>query len=277
MNSVPSPARTTVSGSGLSALVFLALATGCGSGSLPGPAAQPVDTLRVLTYNIHHGEGMDGVVDLERIAAFIKGFDPDMVTLQEVDSVVDRTGDVDQAEVLADLTGMSAAFGRFMPYQGGAYGMAVLSRWPILEASNLRLTDGTEPRTALAVRVRGPGAGQELVVVGIHFYETAAQRLAQARDLEGILEGEESPTMLSGDFNSTPDSEVMGYLGARWQVLDKGVDRLTFSSFDPVREIDFVLVRPRDHFLIREHRVLDEPVLSDHRALLTEVILRPQG
>ena len=91
------------------------------------------DTLRVLAYNIHHGEGMDGRLDLERIAALIREVDPDLVTLQEVDSVTSRTNAIDQAAELGRLTGLKPVFGRFMSYQGGAYGMALLSKWEISE------------------------------------------------------------------------------------------------------------------------------------------------
>jgi len=232
-------------------------------------------TVRVLAYNIHHGEGMDEVTDLDRIAALIRAADPDIVTLQEVDSVTDRTGRIDQAAVLAERTGMHHAFGRFMPYQGGAYGMAVLSRWPIREAMNWRLTDGEEPRTALGVRVQPPGTDEELLVVGIHFYRTAEERLAQATDLEEILRAETSPVILAGDFNSTPGSEVMAYLGASWTILDKGDDRFTFPSYAPEREIDFVLTRPRNRLAPVEHRPLREPLLSDHRPLWAELDLGP--
>ena len=52
--------------------------------------------VRVLTYNIHHGEGMDGKIDLERIAAVIKRLEPDVVALQEVDVKTTRSQGVDQ-------------------------------------------------------------------------------------------------------------------------------------------------------------------------------------
>lgn len=256
-------------------LIALALATGCGPAETDPETHEDRDTIRLLAYNIHHAEGMDSVTDLSRIAEFISALDPDLVTLQEVDSVTDRTGRVDQAAVLGELTGMSSAFGRFMPYQGGAYGMAILSRWPIEEVTNLRLTDGEEPRTALAVRVRTPESNEELLLVGIHFYRTEEERMAQATDLNELLSEELAPVILAGDFNSTPGSPVMNQLQASWTLLDKGDDRFTFSSFDPVREIDFVLLRPSSRFDVLDHRPLNEPVLSDHRPIWTELTLTP--
>ncbi|NIP83601.1 MAG: endonuclease, partial [Gemmatimonadetes bacterium] len=85
---------------------------------------------------------MDGEVDLARVADVLRPLDADVITLQEVDRGVGRTGGVDQAARLGELLGMRAHFGGFMPYQGGEYGMAVLTRLPVLAVTNLRLPDG---------------------------------------------------------------------------------------------------------------------------------------
>ncbi|MEJ2539999.1 MAG: endonuclease/exonuclease/phosphatase family protein [Gemmatimonadota bacterium] len=241
--------------------------------------ARPADTIRVLAYNIHHGEGMDSVVDLERIAALIRSVDPDLVALQEVDSVTTRTGGVDQAAELARQTGLEARYGAFMPYREGAYGMAVLSRWPIESATNHRLPDGEEPRSALGVTVRSPATGRRLYFVGIHLYRTEEERMAQATVLDSTLAVVGLPAILAGDFNSTPDSPVMRRLRSSWAVVDKGADRLTFPSYAPEREIDFVLVRRGSGFRVLSRRVLDEPVASDHRAVFVELLMtgEPRG
>ena len=75
-------------------------------------------TVRVLTYNIHHGEGTDGIVDLPRLAQIVKSVQPDLVALQEVDQLTERASGVDQLHALAQLTGMRARFGKAMDYTG---------------------------------------------------------------------------------------------------------------------------------------------------------------
>ena len=162
--------------------LFLAMPVIAGAAT-PARMAQddPPVTLRLLTYNIKHGLGNDGEIDLERTAAVINALQPDLVALQEVDNGVERTGGVDQAQRLGQLTGMHAAFGDFMEYQGGHYGMAILSRYPIVESENHRLPDGAEPRSALAARVKVDDTGREIVFVGIHLYRTAEERLCQAK------------------------------------------------------------------------------------------------
>ncbi|MDH3292639.1 MAG: endonuclease/exonuclease/phosphatase family protein [Gemmatimonadota bacterium] len=252
-----------------------ALVVGCATGTrAPRASGASADTVRVLAYNIHHGEGMDEVVDLQRLAALIRDLDPDLVALQEVDSVTTRTDAVDQAAALGRHTALEHVFGAFMAYQGGAYGMALLSRWPISESSNFRLPDGAEPRTALSATVTSPTTGQRLRFVGIHFYRTDEERLAQATSLEAHLGRGGIPTILAGDFNSLPGSTVMTHLARSWRVVAKGDNRFTFPSFAPEREIDFVLLRPADRFEVLNQRVIDEPVASDHRPVVVDLVVR---
>src|SRR6478609_2091418 len=89
----------------------------------PALAAEPEgkNRLRVLTYNLHHGEGTDGKLDLKRIAEVIKATQPDVVALQEVDRNVKRTNQVDQPAEYAKLTAMNAGFARAIDLQGGEY------------------------------------------------------------------------------------------------------------------------------------------------------------
>ena len=231
--------------------------------------------IRVMAYNIHHGVGMDDVIDLERIAGLIESIQPDLVAIQNVDSVVDRTNDVDQINVLADLTGLIPAFGRFMPYQGGAYGIALLSRLPVLEIDNLRLPDGNEPRSALRATVL-LASGDTLEFTGIHFYRTDDERMAQARSLEDHLGGGRNLSILAGDFNSTPGSAVLEYLSKTWTLAEKGEDHSTFSMTSPEREIDYVFYRPEHRFSVINLFVIDEPAISDHRPIVVDFAVNPQ-
>ena len=231
------------------------------------------DTLRVLAYNIHHAEGMDEVIDLERIAWLIDTVRPDIVALQEVDSVVARTGGVDQASELARMTGMQPYFGRFMAYQGGAYGMALLSRLPVNEWTNVRLPDGDEPRSVVAANVELE-SGRNVRVIGVHFYRTEAERLAQVVALEAWLADQEPmPTLLAGDFNSYRGDSVLSHLDRTWQIVDKGEDFQTFPSWAPDREIDYFMYWPEHAFEVAGQELLDEPLMSDHRALVIDVVV----
>ena len=230
------------------------------------PSSLAQQNLTILSFNIRHGAGMDGRVDLSRAAALINRLKPDIVALQEVDKGTGRTGGVDQAAWLGQETGMEAVFGEFMPYQGGRYGMAVLSRLPIIEWDNHRLPDGAEPRTTLSVVVRY--GDQEIVVAGIHLYRSEQERLAQARRLVQIFATERRPVFLVGDFNSTPASPVMDLLERHWTRVTKQGNSQTFPADTPETEIDFILFRPADAFQVVESRVVEETLASDHRPVL---------
>lgn len=235
------------------------------------PTAEP-RPLRILAYNIRHGAGMDDKLDLERAAQLIREYDPDIVTLQEVDKVCTRTNGVDQAAWLGEACGLHSAFGAFMPYQGGEYGMAILSRYPILEEHNLRLPDGSEPRTALGIEVQTPQG--PVTVVSIHLYRTEAERLAQAETLLDFYRDWDQPVILAGDFNSLPGTAVMQRLAEDFAEVPCTGSNLTFPANDPAKQIDYCLVRPGEQVLTQSMRVIDEPLVSDHRPLLIEISLR---
>ena len=235
--------------------------------------AAPPDTIRVLTYNVKHGLGMDGTVDLARSAAVIRRLQPDVVLLQEIDQGTRRTEGVLQAKRLSELTEMPYyAFGKFMDYGGGAYGMALLSKHPLEESHNYRLPAGAEPRSALAGHIRI--GEKEIIVAGVHLYRTLEQRYAQAQRLVELFEDADVPVILAGDFNSEPRSRVIDLLRRHWTVPEKGADHLTFPSDDPRVEIDYIMYRPAEAFTVTEHRVVDEPLVSDHRPVLIELVTR---
>jgi endonuclease/exonuclease/phosphatase family metal-dependent hydrolase len=246
---------------------ILALCLALALNAAPLPAGQPDDTLRVVSYNIKHGRGNDNVVDLERTAGVLRALTPDIVGLQEVDDLATRSGGVPQAERLGQLVGMHHAFGRFMDFQGGAYGMAILTRHPITATQSVRLPDGNEPRVALAVEVRLP-SGRPLTIVNVHFdwVRDDGFRFAQAEALTRYLDALPMPYVLLGDFNDVPESRTLALFKAgAMEAAKPAADRFTFSSTDPTREIDFIFAAPAAAWQARDVRVIDEPMASDHR------------
>src|ERR1039457_3390022 len=117
----------------VSLFLFAELFTsGCSTSTKPATSK----TFRVMTYNIHHGEGLDGRVDLQRIADLIKREGADIVALQEVDKGVARTARRDLSGELSRLAGMTCVFSNNFHYQGGEYGNAVLTRFRVLSRTN---------------------------------------------------------------------------------------------------------------------------------------------
>lgn len=231
--------------------------------------------VRAASYNIRHGAGMDGVVDLDRTAGVIAGLKADVIGLQEVDLGVGRSGGVNQVNELARSLSMHPAFGSFMDYGGGRYGMGVLSRFPIVDVEALRLPDGNEPRVALLVEVRLPDGGT-MLVVNVHFdwVEDDGFRFAQARALAARLRERAVPFVLLGDFNDRPGSRTIDLFRsvAREAAKPEGA-RFTFPADRPEKEIDFIWCSPPDAWSVGAVRVVEEADASDHRPVVADLVL----
>lgn len=246
------------------------------------PTTQPAEaptTLRVMSYNIHHGRGTDGKVDLERIADIINAADVDLVALQEVDVKTTRSGGVDQPAELARLTGMHVRFGKARDYQGGDYGQAILSKFPIdaFEVHALPPADLAETRIALFAHIPGPTTDPtanrpDLLFVGTHLHHANEDfRLAQVtRLLELLRERSTSFALVTGDLNATPGSPPMERFLETWQDTT-GDAALTFPAPKPDRKIDWLLLPKESDWRVTERQVLDEPTASDHRPIVVEL------
>jgi endonuclease/exonuclease/phosphatase family metal-dependent hydrolase len=243
---------------------------------LAATAAPRADDITVATYNIRHGRGNDEIVDLDRTAAAIRALGADVVALQEVDRNVTRSGGADQPQVLGAALGMHHAFGAFFPYQGGEYGMAILSRFPIRHEHALRLPDGNEPRVALFAELELP-SGAHVLVVNVHFDWVADDtlRFKQVEALGAVLDTVSLPVILLGDFNDVPGSRTITRWTATFEALAKPeADRFTFSSTTPTKEIDHIMLKPASAWEGRSAVVVADPVTSDHRAVVARVRLR---
>lgn len=234
--------------------------------------------LRVLTYNIHHAEGVDKKLDVERIARVIIETKPDLVALQEVDQKVTRSRAVDQPEELARLTTLHSVFGGNIEFGGGKYGNAILSRFPVTRYRNHRLPnrDDGEQRGVLEAQIAIPGLRQPLVLFVTHLDHRSGDQerfeSAQAINSLAVKHGP-GPALLAGDLNDTVGSRTLREFAKEWKdASDKPL--FTVPVSEPKRQIDFILFRPADQWQVVEVRVLDEAVASDHRALLAVLDLR---
>ncbi|MCA9140633.1 MAG: endonuclease/exonuclease/phosphatase family protein [Planctomycetales bacterium] len=243
-------------------------------------AGQPV-RLRVLSYNIHHGEGVDGKLDLERIAGVIQSVNPDLVALQEVDDKAKRTGGIAQPTELARLTQMHVVFGANIELQGGHYGNAVLSRFPISRHENHQLPnlDNGEQRGVIETQIHVSSAIQPILLFATHLdhRRDGRERSQSANAINQLIEQRlDAPALLAGDLNDVVDSETLTRLETKWTCTN-ATPLPTIPVGKPSRQIDFILYRPIDRWSVIETRVLDESVASDHRAVLAVLELLPQS
>lgn len=259
-------------------MVFWIAILGCGA------IAHGDDTqtrLRVLCYNIHYGQGNDGVYDVKRLAEVIKQHRPDLVALQEVDVGVKRSGRIHEAQLLGELTGMAVRYGPTQHYQGGLYGNAILSRLPITDVviHPLPYTESTEqrvtyPRGAIAVKVRCPN-GTTIRFVSTHFqHNLAKDRIDEAAEINELFATDDVPTILAGDMNARPGSEPVVKLLERWASTVGDSPEPTAPSSKPASRIDYIFFRPETAFELIQSSVVDEPIASDHCPVFAEFILR---
>ncbi|MFK7909411.1 MAG: endonuclease/exonuclease/phosphatase family protein [Akkermansiaceae bacterium] len=219
--------------------------------------------LKVVSYNIHHGKGMDGKLDLKRIADVIRKEKPDLVALQEVDINVPRSGNIDQAKKLAELLGMHHAFGKTIDLDGGQYGNAVLSKFPIKKSTVHKLPGPGEARVVLEVLIEIDGAFISFASIHFHHKDREA-RMLQAMAMNGALHPRKHPLIVAGDFNAKPDSRTMKMIKESWHILPKVGLSLTIPASEPTSEIDYIMTRNLQQ-KGSTSKVIAEKVASDHR------------
>ena len=261
---------------GLSTLLLSCVLAGCSTlTDSRGSSDDSIAGIRVATYNIKHGRGMDGVLDLERTLTTLKSLNADIIALQEVDDQARRSGSVDQASWLAKRLGMHAAYGAFMDFQGGRYGLAILSRRPILSHESWRLPEGNEPRVALATRIE-TDAGEVITAVAVHFdwVKDDVFRYAQALETLRLIQTLDTPWIAFGDFNDVPDSRTMNaYRKVAREATKPSDSSATFPADEPNIEIDYIFSGPPSSWSPSSATVIEESIASDHRPVLTELIL----
>jgi endonuclease/exonuclease/phosphatase family metal-dependent hydrolase len=254
-------------------------------GLQPGTAAQtyavaPASsrTLRVMTYNIHVGIGMDKKLDLQRIADVINQQHPDLVGLQEVDRGVQRTQRIDEIAELAKLTRMDYAFAFNLPYQGGQYGVAILSRLPITATEHWHFKNLREAERRGFIRAEVSFHGRRLNFVTTHLdYQFDDGRLFETQQLLNALKDVKGPLIIVGDFNDIPSGS--SYQLMQDDFIDAWIQNRTtdlgfsFPADKPAKRIDYIFFRRTDALGTKRASIV-ETLASDHVPVVAELEVR---
>lgn len=245
-------------------------------------------TVTMMTYNIYGARATNpsNAADLDALAEVIKRQNPDFVALQEVDKYTNRTGTtVHQAKDLAEKLDMYWHFSRAIDRDGGQYGDAVLSKYPIEEALSFQLTPDPnlpgEDRSVCIIKVQIEG--KDLYVASTHLDHLSQDlsRKYQANQLRTIIGNLNGDVIIGGDFNALPDSEVMSIVGSYMTFGCKSGCDNTFPSSAPNRTIDYILYSPVENFAIRSYstvKSVDQQVdgidASDHIPVVSVIKFR---
>jgi endonuclease/exonuclease/phosphatase family metal-dependent hydrolase len=248
----------------------------------PEPSCSPEDAriLRVLQFNIHFGVNSRGELDLETLASEIDAAHPDLVSLNEVDRGTLRSHGTDEAEELAAATGLQAVYGPNLPWQGGLFGNAILTRYPVVHSANhpLPVSGGLEPRGLLTARLRV--GGRTISFSSMHLTdgdEGRTSRTRQAEAVAGLLDHTALPTIVAGDLNSSPGDVPVRIL--RQYLLDAQEEGGTGSGAttpesSPQNRFDYVLY-DNAFAVVRGSTRAVPSASSDHRSVFTELTLLP--
>jgi endonuclease/exonuclease/phosphatase family metal-dependent hydrolase len=253
--------------------------------------AQRDHIIKIMTYNIKHGAAPGlrdhkNTVDLKYVANVIKSQDPDIVALQEVDSMWSRSNNQFQPKVLSELTGMKYYYysdsRSFVDTSGWGYGIAILSKYKIKDEHTLFLPyyyhPGSENWVNSIITVEFPN-GKDLKFVCAHFdYLYEDDRILEAQATNDIAEASGIPVILAGDLNSTPQSSPI-------QILKKQFIRtcrtcnLTFSSNNPHAKIDYILYSKESPFKYKGKQVINNKntqFSSDHLPYVVELVWKDE-
>jgi endonuclease/exonuclease/phosphatase family metal-dependent hydrolase len=221
-----------------------------------------------MSYNVRNCTGLDGKTDYQRIANIIKNANCEAVAIQELDSMTTRYEGQDMLKNLAELTGMYPTFAPSIDYQGGKYGIGMLTKEKPLSHRRVALPCRSEPRSLLIVELED-------------YYYCCTHLSLHAEDREtsiGIIIDElsklDKPVMIAGDFNAEPEEESMKMMAEKFAIFKKDAAPYTFPADKPDIEIDYICLLKSgkvSKFEVLEHSIIDAPVESDHRPIVAEV------
>ncbi len=234
--------------------------------------------LRVMTYNIHVGVGMNKLLDLQRIADVINHERPDLVGLQEVDRGVKRTEGKDEIAELAKLTRMDYAFAHNLDYQGGQYGVAILSRFLIQKIDHQKYENRREAERRGMIRVEVDVGGRRINLVTTHLdYQYEDGRLFETEQMLKFLQGVNGPLIVLGDFNEEPNGAayklMLGTFDDAWIISRAGGDGLSYPADKPGKRIDYIFYRRNDGVRAKKAWVVNS-LASDHIPVVAELEVR---
>ncbi|OQP43188.1 hypothetical protein A4H97_11155 [Niastella yeongjuensis] len=226
--------------------------------------------LRVLSYNIHHANppGKPGLIDIAAIARVINEARPDIVALQEVDKNTTRSGQIDEAKLIAEKTGMHYQFYKAIDHEGGDYGLAILSRFELEAPQLTHLPQETKAENRILASTVLNINGQKIIIGNTHLDATRGQenRIVQMKEILKIFSLEKMPVILCGDLNSVAGSEPINLLDSLFKRTCLIDCPGTIPVEKPFRTIDYIAVR--NTWPLLSYEVIPETYASDHRPVL---------
>jgi len=229
---------------------------------------QYADTIKILSYNVRNCKGLDTITDYKRVGDIISRINADFVAIQELDSATERSHQVVVLNELATQTKMFATYRASINYQGGKYGIGILSKEKPINAEAIPLPGKEEKRSVLILEMA------KYVICCTHFSLTEADRIASVDIVTKAVKKYSKPVFLAGDMNAKVGSTEMNNMVKDWLILNNPLQP-TIPANNPRACIDFVLVKKSSEYQVKiiKSIVENEPLASDHLPVWVEVII----
>lgn len=227
---------------------------------------QAQHTLRLMTYNIKNANGMDDVCNFQRVANVINNASPDVVAIQEVDSMTNRSGQKYVLGEIAERTQMYACFAPAIDFDGGKYGIGLLTKQVPIRLQTIPLPGREEARALILAEF------EDYIYCCTHMSLTEEDRMKALEIVKSFTAPYKKPLFLAGDMNAEPESDFIKELQKDFQILSNPKQH-TYPAPEPKEIIDYItaLKSNANGFALISARVLNEPVASDHRPILVEL------
>ncbi|MDR0483954.1 MAG: endonuclease/exonuclease/phosphatase family protein [Alphaproteobacteria bacterium] len=253
-------------------------------------------TLRVGTYNIAAAR----VSDINTIAETIKDMNLEILAINEIDINTARSQNTDQLEVLKEKTGMPyGVFGKAIDFDGGEYGVAILSKYPIVNNETIKLPSADrEQRVLLVAEIKIPNFDSNIVFMTTHldWYENPELRLNQVYAINAYsIESTPSKIkdltnkikILAGDFNDVIETNsitTINELQRYYTHLTKeGLDTRTWTSTNPSLDLDHIFAFKGQKWVVSNATIpsktkqnKDMSTISDHLPIILDLTLLEQ-
>ncbi len=227
-----------------------------------------------MTYNIRHGLTTKNQSNLSRVSDLIRSNKADIVALQEIDSATVRSLGRNQTKFLSKETGMKAVFARAVTEKRGSYGLAILSRYPIIASQIVQLPSPEEgaSRVLLCAYVELPSEKTVRFCTAKLDPHSAQNRIAQAAIVTALLKESIQPVVWAGDFHSNADDPIIRQMARYWRYAGANIEQITFPEL--ASRFDYILTRPNNELNQLTYRVVKENHTSDHYPVIASFRLK---
>ena len=229
-------------------------------------SAHSQNDLKLMSYNIRNAKGMDNVRNVQRIVNVINNEAPDVVAVQELDSMTTRSNQTFVLAEVAERTQMHASYAPAIDFQGGKYGIGILSKDKPLDIQTYPLPGREEKRMLMVAEFK------DYFFACTHLSLTEEDRLTSLEIIKNSVKSNQKPFFLAGDLNDNPNSKFIQALQEEFLILTN-TKKPTYPAPEPKETIDYIAAWKgnTDNFANLSAQVVEEPLASDHRPITVHI------